>query len=105
MIFKSVFEDLNKSIKEVQLEALAKGEVYPATIVADRYDGTYSGAKWIAFQFDSENVPEQIGGDDTDEIDFWERHNPEFFPIGKGSTPDLALSDLKEKLKEYYGKW
>lgn len=74
-------------------------EVYPATIVCDRYNGTYSRGKYLAFNLDPEEVPWQVGAGDMDESEFWGidgRGNRTL--IGKGDTPHAALIDLAEKL-------
>lgn len=42
---------------------------YPTTIVRDRYNGTYSGAEWLAFPLDYWNVPDEVDGGDSDEED------------------------------------
>ncbi len=102
---KTPFEDLNSSIKKIELEQLAKGKVYPVTIVSDRYDGTYSNGKWLAFQLDPENIPEEIGSSDPDEMIFWLEHTDEKLPVGKGNSPNEALEDLKPKLIAYYNRW
>lgn len=41
-------------------------DVYPVTIISDRYGDTYSGAPWPAFNLDPENVPEDVAGDDVE---------------------------------------
>jgi hypothetical protein len=105
MYSKSTFADINASIKKVELEELSKGNIYPVTVVMDRYMGTYSGAQWLAFNLDPCDVPEEIGGDDPTETIFWREHDAENLPIGKGETPDQAIADLKEKVKRYYENW
>jgi bifunctional DNase/RNase len=105
MYVKSLFTDLNASIKKVELEELEKGNIYPVTVVMDRYQGTYSNAQWLAFNFDPSEVPEEIGGDDPTETIFWREHDDKKLPIGKGNTPDEAIADLKAKVKRYYENW
>jgi hypothetical protein len=105
MYVKSNFGDLNASIKKVELEELAKGKVYPVTIVMDRYNGTYSGALWLAFNLDPPGIPDAIGGGDPEECLYWRVHNDNELPIGKGATPDAAINDLIKKLKAYYESW
>lgn len=105
MYVKSTFADLNASIKKVELEQLNKGEAYPVTIVMDRYSGSYSNAKWLAFNLDPCDIPDEIGGSDPDEMIFWREHDDRKLPIGKGATPDLAINDLIIKLKQYYENW
>lgn len=104
-MIKSPFNDLNTITKKIALEDLAKGEIYPVTIVMDRYTGTYSKGKWLAFQLDTDQVPDEIGSNDGDEENFWRSHDDMKLPIGKGNTPNEALEDLKAKAKKYYESW
>ena len=39
-------------------------EIYPLTITADRYTGTYSGGQFIAWNLGADEVPEEIYYDD-----------------------------------------
>jgi hypothetical protein len=105
MIRKPHDPQLLKITKDIELRWLSKGEVYPVTIVGDRYNGTYSGALWLAFQLNPDYIPEEIGASDPDEMAFWRDHNENEFPIGKGATPNAALADLIVKLKAYYENW
>jgi hypothetical protein len=105
MYVKSSFTDLNASIKKVELEELAKGNIYPVTIVMDRYNGIYSNGIWLAFNLDPCDIPDEIGGDDPTEMIFWREHDETKLPIGKGATPDEAIEDLKKKIKRYYESW
>jgi len=76
-------------MKELELE------IYPLTIICDRYNGSYSQAKYLAFPLDHWSIPEEIGGADPDEDGFWnytDRHKE--YIIGKGDTPQEALKDL-----------
>lgn len=69
--------------------------IYPLTIVADRYNGAYSGALFLAFELDARNIPIEIGQGDPIEMDFWHgtgRHTE--YKIGKGRTIDEAVKDL-----------
>ena len=69
-------------------------ELYPVTIIKDRYSGTYSDALWLAFNMYPENVA--LLGVDRDDITcckFW-LDDANRYIIGKGSTPDEALADL-----------
>lgn len=102
---KSPFKDLNEITKKIELENLSKGDLFPVTIVADRYDGCYSGGKWLALQVNCDDVPDEIGASDPDEEMFWREHDDMRFPIGKGNTPNEALADLIFKAKRYYQSW
>lgn len=39
------------------MEDKIKLELYPLTIIKDRYSGVYSGGKWLAFNLDPEEIP------------------------------------------------
>jgi hypothetical protein len=69
---------------------------YPLTIVADRYDGTYSGGRFLAFPLYYDDLPK--GFDDTDVAcaRFWEKHEE---PVGVGATANAAVADLIIKVK------
>ena len=69
-------------------------ELYPITICADRYNGTYSHGRWLAFNMETEEIPEDIAGDDTECMNFWYEFEG---IVGCGDTPDLALKNLIEK--------
>lgn len=71
-------------------------DIYPCTIIKDRYNGTYSGGPWLAFNLYPEDIPKEIGAGDTEEMNYFWR---EFLPvvIGLGLTPNAALEDLIAK--------
>jgi len=97
-------KDILQIMRGIELKQLEKGTTFPVTIVMDRYNGSYSGAKWLAFQENNDDVPGEIGGGDPDEEYFWSNYNsnPKSKPIGKGNTPDEAYQNLIHLLKEYY---
>ena len=66
---------------------------YPTTIVADRYDGTYSHGKWLAFPIDYYDLPEDIDSGDLECGEFWRKYPG---PVGKGNTPQEAFDNLVE---------
>ncbi len=66
--------------------------LYPVTIVADRYNGTYSGGSWLAFNLEADQIPKEVHGNDIECSDF---HSKTKLPIGIGSTPEEALENLK----------
>lgn len=70
---------------------------YPATIINDRYSGTYSGASWTAFPLDPCDIPEEIYDEDIPCMNFWDKYKE---PVGKGSTPDEAMADLIAQIRE-----
>ena len=71
-------------------------EIYPLTITADRYNGAYSGGKYVAWNLLAEDVPEGAEADDVDCYDFWLNNE---IVCGKGRTVSQALLDLYIKLK------
>lgn len=90
-------------------------DIFPLTIVKDRYNGAYSKAKYLAFNLYADNdiFVEFIGCDDTAEMDFWYNNYHKNFNIGKGNTPQEAYDDLVRIInkltpasqdKEYYEK-
>ena len=76
-------------------------ELYPLTIVCDRYGGTYSGGKYTAWYCDPWDVP--LGVEECDPLcDIFWRNNTD--PVGLGATPQAAMEDLRIKLNEYNDK-
>ena len=75
-------------------------DIYPLTIVKDRYGGAYSEGQYLAFNLYPGSIPDAVGGGDMEEDAFW-RENGEHtkFLIGKGYTPDSALLDLAQKIE------
>lgn len=71
-------------------------EIYPLTITADRYSGTYSDGYYIAWHLDADEIPDDIYADDCVCYDFW-KHNE--IICGKGRTVSEALADLYCKLR------
>ena len=64
---------------------------YPLTIVYDRYGGTYSHSPWLAFPLEYYEIPEDVNDDDGACMYFWENYKE---PVGKGLTPDAAMTNL-----------
>ena len=77
--------------------ALLGGEIYPLTIVSDRYGGVYSGASFTAWPLDWLQVPEDIDGCDPECSDFWSSFKG---ICGKGASPQEAYDDLCKKIIE-----
>lgn len=77
-------------------------KVFPVTIVADSYTGSYSRGLWLAFNLSECEIPDAIGDNDVEELNFWHPDNDEdklaLEFIGKGDTPNDALLDLKRRL-------
>lgn len=72
-------------------------DIYPLTIIKDRYSGAYSGGLFTAFNKDCWNVPEAIDAEDIPCHNFWVGNKT---PIGVGDTPEKAIKDLQVKLKQ-----
>lgn len=89
--------------KIYQLGQIAKGDIYPVTIIHDAHN-ELSGAQWLAFQSFPDEIP-KIFSLTADIQEFWQDHDDLKLPIGKGNTPDEALEDLKVKAKKYYESW
>lgn len=70
-------------------------EIYPLTITMDRYNGTYSKGKYLAWRLDVLEVPQEPFSDDVTCMKFWEEYKD---PVGIGDTPDYAIENLKTKL-------
>lgn len=68
---------------------------YPTTIIADRYDGTYSHGGWLAFPL--YEIPSEVDGGDVECIEFWQNYK---YPVGKGNTPNNALDNLRLKIRQ-----
>ena len=76
-------------------------ELYPLTIVMDRYSGVYSGGIFTAWNLDPDEVPEEICWDDGSVMTFFDnvREGKSPFVYGIGKTPDEAAMDLYIKIK------
>ena len=70
-------------------------DIYPLTIIKDRYSGTYSGGQWTAWNVDADCVPYGHQSCDITAHEFW-LHNER--PVGKGETIEGAIRDLYKKL-------
>lgn len=68
---------------------------YPTTIVCDRYGGTYSHARYLAFPLDIDELPEGFDGGDTECVKFWEEYTG---PVGKVCDPNTAMLNLAEQV-------
>lgn len=74
-------------------------EEYPLTIVTDRYNGTYSGAKFLAFPREFNEIEDDVCGSDPECMTYW--YNFDDF-VGKGATIQEAVSDLRLRLQMEY---
>jgi len=69
------------------------------TIVEDRYNGSYSNARWTAWDLDPELIPDDIAGSDSICNTWWREYEKEekdeySILVGKGNTPQEALDAL-----------
>lgn len=71
-------------------------EKYPLTVIIDRHNGTYSGAKFLAFPLGFDEVPIDVDGSDTMCARFWKYVDA---PIGKGASAQEAIDDLIVQVK------
>ena len=85
----SAFDELLKQIEEQR-------ELYPITVVATRYGGSYEGGLWAAFNARPWEVPTAAMGDDIACMTWWSEENKA--RTGLGFNPDAAVADLKQKL-------
>ena len=71
---------------------------YPLTIICDRYDGTYSGAKWLAFPLDYDKIPSDVDASDPEYAQFWKYYKE---PVGRGVYASDAVADLIQQMREF----
>ena len=50
--------------------------IYPLTIIRDRYCGSYSGGTYVAFNLESPEVPKEVFGDENEL--FWSDLDKDF---------------------------
>jgi len=98
IVFNSLERQTQKKVLKITNE---EREVYPLTIVSDRYGGCYSDGQYLALNCYACDVPNEIGGCDGEEMVFFgEGSGHEKYKIGKGETPNEALADLARLLSE-----
>lgn len=75
--------------------------LYPLTIVMDRYTGVYSGGIFTAWNLDPDEIPEDICADDNSASEFFDdiRYGRRDYIYGIGETPDEAAMDLYMKIE------
>lgn len=91
----SIVEELHE-VTEAHMwgTTAATYDAYPVVIYRTRYNGTYEGCQWAAFNLDV--VPEAAYADDVTCLSFWRAPG---MPVGKGNTPDEAHADLCRLLR------
>ena len=75
-------KEMSKRNKSDKLNSI---DIYPCTLVQDRYAGTYSGATWLAFNCTRDMVPNAVGSGDMEESEFWLSIDDDEEWIGMGS--------------------
>ena len=86
-------------MKDLNVKPFIEDEIYPLTIVSDRYSGTYSGGDYTAWNLFYNDLPSEIDSDDVSCYEFWNSEKCKEYVVGKGMTVSLALLDLYLKLK------
>ena len=71
-------------------------EIYPLTIINDRYTGTYSGGIFTAWNMDYYEIPTDPDEDDVTCMLFWAKTD---IIVGRGDTPQEAVDDLTRRLE------
>lgn len=71
-------------------------DIYPLTIVKDRYTGVYSGGLYTAWNLDPDEVPIEICCGDSECMSFWMNND---ILVGIGNTMQDAANDLERKLE------
>lgn len=72
---------------------------YPVTIILDRYNGSYLGAKFIAYPQEPHEICNEVNSDEITYLTYW---NDFSGIIGKGNTPNEAYEDLLINMKKEY---
>ena len=70
-------------------------DIYPLTVIKDRYSGVYSGGEYLAFNLDFCDIDIDIICDDSSCMTFWDKFDD---IVGKGKSMEEAVSDLRVKL-------
>lgn len=77
-------------------------EIYPLTIIVDRYGGTYSGGKFTAWHCDHWGIDEGVDSDDVSCATYWIDTKD---IVGRGETVIDAVIDLAKRMKEARGEF
>lgn len=70
---------------------------YPLTIISDRYNGSYSEGKFLAFPLSFNKIDKAVNGNDIDCVCFWIDYQGF---VGRGNTPNEAYENLIFNLKK-----
>ena len=97
--YKSVVDTTNKVASIINNNSNTTDkepfDIYPLTVVNDRYNGTYSGGKYTARKLYPWGIPEAVFGDDNS---CWSYFRSTHDIYGRGDTPDEAVTDLRKRL-------
>lgn len=87
---------VERIIDQVNAPALGEAveDIYPLTVIMDRYCGTYSGGLYTAWNMDYSEISEAVTGDDVSCSLFFELCRDRGIIYGKGRTMELAVIDL-----------
>lgn len=85
-------DDDDARLLQLFRERLGRSPLYPVTIIAARYSGSYEGGTWCAFHCYPHQVPPDATGSDIECMEYW--HGDASAGIGRGQSPDDALADL-----------
>lgn len=73
-------------------------DIYPLTVIKDRYSGAFSGGEYTAWKLEINEIPTEIFGEDPECQDFWYGKIGKAFTVGKGKTMEEAVENLRKKL-------
>ena len=106
---KNIAKQSIQKVSESKYARVDDDNIYPVTIVEDRYGGCYSGGAYTAFCMDGSELPWQIDAGDVECDCFWKKYNDIFkedpnniYKVGIGRTPNEAVNDLAKKIKNKY---
>ena len=71
--------------------------IYPLTVIYDRYNSSYSGGKYVVFNLESLDIPKKIFGDDNVAIKFWKHCK---IIVGVEGNPDNTIKNLIKNLRK-----
>ena len=81
-----------------EYEGLPDTDIYPVTIISDRYTGVYSGGEWTAWACGADDIPEGIFDSDVECAKAWSKLKRDRkkgkIIFGVGNTPNEAMRDL-----------
>lgn len=87
---------MRKKIKQKK-EIIKIADIYPLTIIKDRYMGEYSRGQYLAFNLDYHRVPFEIEGDAKTCQAFWTENRRMI--VGRGNTVKKAIFSLKNQIR------